>query len=335
MVHMPTVEQAHDLLNGLGCYPAGADLMAAKTVFLVIRVTGLLPQAANILKQEMLAKGGEVAVPSGALHMEAERVDCLVMGTLTQYVRLVDTLKQQPFELSDLATRLKLFAGLATSRPALGLLAPNADVLIGGLVDCDLRPPGVHDHTANTIALAWNLLEERSDFLVVTGSDPSVVQDVARQLVGSATCPIAAWVPNSPPIILAPSMPVVVQQDHVLPCTDGPVLAMCSDKGAATLLEELVLSGVRADRLFVTTALCGTSSKAVHSCLTLAGLPRLDAVLIRRQDIATLSTSVQASMLTRLIDRGVRVVITDVPHHVSELLGAVCEDPWYSFITRK
>jgi hypothetical protein len=330
LLHMSTVQEAHDLLNGLGCYSVGADLMAAKAAFLVIQVNGLLPQAANILKQEMLAKGGEVAVPSGALRMEAGRVDCIVMGTLAQYTRLVDILTQQPFELSDLAKRLRLFAGLAAARPARSWLGPGADVAIGGLVDCDLRPPGVHDHAANAVALAWNLLEERSNFLVVMGSNDSMVQDVAQQLVHTAACPVAAWVPDSQPITLAPSMPVIAQQGYGLPGTDGPVLVMCTDEGATGLIEELVLAGVGTERLFVTAMLHHGPSDTVSRSLIPVGLPRLDAVFVRRQDIAMLSMSTRASVLTRLVDRGASVFITDEPRHVGELLNAIREDPWNS-----
>jgi hypothetical protein len=330
LLHMSTVQQAHDLLNDLGCLSVGADLMAAKAVFLVSRVNGLLPQAANILKQEMLAKGGEVAVPSGALRMEAGRVDCIVMGTLAQYARLADILKQQPFKLSDLAKRLQLFAGLAAARPARGWFGLGADVAIGGLVDCDLRPSGVHDHAANAVAHAWNLLEQRSDFLVVMGSNISMVQDVAQQLVGTAACPVAAWVPNSQPITLAPAMPVIAQQGCGLPGTDGPVLAMCTDEGAADFIEELVSAGVDVERLFLTATLHHGPSDTVSGYLVPVGLPRLDAVLVRQQDIAMLSMSTRASVLTRLVDRGASVFITDAPRHVGELLDAIREDPWNS-----
>ncbi|RIE05777.1 hypothetical protein [Candidatus Cryosericum terrychapinii] len=330
LLHMSTIEQAHDLLNALGCYSAGADLMAGKAVFLVIRVNGLLPQAANILKQEMLAKGGEVAVPSGALRMEAGRVDCIVMGTLSQYARLADILKQQPFELSDLANQLKLLAGLAAAHPARSWFGPRGDVAIGGLVDCDLQPPGVHDHAANAVALAWNLLEQRSDFLVVMGSNISMVQDVAQRLVGTAACPVAAWVPNSQPITLAPGMPVIAQQGCGPPSNDGPVLAMCTDEGAADFIEELVSAGVGAERLFITAMLHHGPSDTVSGPLVLVGLPRLDAVLVRQQDIAMLSMSTRASVLTRLVDRGASVFITDAPRHVGELLDAIREDPWNS-----
>ena len=330
VLHISTARQAHDLLSGLGCYSAGADLMAVKAVCLVIRVNGLLPQAANILKQEMLSKGGEVAVPSGALRMEAGRVDCIVMGTLAQYARLVDILIRQPFELSDLAKRLQLFAGLAAARPARNWFGPGAGVAVGGLVDCDLRPSGVHDHAANAVALAWNLLEQRSDFLVVTGSDHSMVQDVAQRLVGTAACPVTAWVPYSRPIMLAPSMPVIAQQGYGLPETDGAVLALCTDAGATDFIEELQLAGVGTERLFLTTMLHHGPSDTMSRDLVPAGLPRLDAVLVRHKDIATLSPSMKASALTRLVDRGVSVFITDAPRHVGELLLAIREDPWNS-----
>jgi len=328
VLHISTARQAHDLLSRLGCYSAGVDLMAVKAVCLVMRVNGLLPQAANILKQEMLAKGGEVAVPSGALRMEAGRVDCIVMGTLAQYARLVDILVQQPFELSELAERLRLFAGLAAARPAENWFGAGTGAAVGGLVDCNLRPSGVHDYAANAVALAWNLLEQRSDFLVVTGSDRSVVQDVAQRLVGTAACPVTAWVPDSSPIMLAPSMPVIVQQGCGLPDTDGAVLALCTDAGASDFIEELQVAGVGTERLFVTAMLHHGPSNSMSGDLVPAGLPRLDAVLVRHEEFAVLSTSMRASLLTRLVDRGVSAFITDAPRHVGELLDAIREDPW-------
>jgi hypothetical protein len=252
------------------------------------------------------------------------------MGTLAQYARLVHILKQQPFELSDLAKELQLFAGLAAARPARSWFGPGVDVAIGGLVDCDLRPSGVHDHAANAVAHAWNLLEQRSDFLVVMGSNISMVQDVAQQLVGTAACPVAAWVPNSQPITLAPAMPVIAQQGCGLPGTDGPVLAMCTDEGAADFIEELVSAGVDVERLFLTARLHHGPSDTVSEHLVPVGLPRLDAVLMRQQDIAMLPMSTRASVLTRLVDRGASVFITDAPRHVGELLDAIREDPWNS-----
>jgi len=115
-----------------------------------------------------------------------------------------------------------------------------------------------------------------------------------------------------------------------LPGTDGPVLAMCTDGGAADFIEQLVSAGVGAERLFVTAMLQHSPSDTVSGHLVSVGLPRLDAVLVRQQDIATLSMSTRASVLARLLDRGASVFITDAPRHVAELLDAVRKDPWNS-----
>jgi len=330
LLHVSNAQQSRDLLTGLGCYPVGTNIMSTKALFLVIRVNGLLPQAANILKQEMLAKGGEVAIPAGALRMDTGRIDCVVMGTLEQYTRLVDILIQQPFELSDLAKRLRLFAALAAARPVRTWFGPGAGAAVGGLVDCDLRPPGVHDHATNAVALAWNLLEQRSDFLVVVGSDISMVKDIAQQLAGTAACPVAAWVPDSPSISLGPAMPVVIQQCFGLVSTDGPVLAICTEDGSADFIGQLLLAGVPAERLFLTANLLYGPSAGVSVHPVPVGLPRLDAVFVRQEAIATLPLSTRASVLTRLVDRGASIFITDAPRRLHELLDAIGGDPWNS-----
>src|SRR5450756_114585 len=226
---MSTAQQAHDLLNGLGCYSAGADIMAAKAVFLVIRVNGLVPQAANILKQEMLAKGGEVAVPSGALRMEAGRVDCIVMGTLAQYTRLVDILKQQPFELADLAKRLQLFTGLAAARPARSWFGTDADAAIGGLVDCDLQPSGVHDHTANAVAHAWTFLWSRVPTFPWYRTWPNDLSALLRapSQRGSRTVTPSRWRLQCPSLLnKAPGCPATMDQSWLCVPTKGQQISL-------------------------------------------------------------------------------------------------------------
>lgn len=330
LLHMATVRQAHGLLSSLRCYPAGSDIMAPKAIFLTIRVSGLLPQAANILKQEMLAKGGDVAVPSEALRMEADRVDCIAMGTIAQYDRLIENLNQQPFGLADLAPKLAIFSRLSASRPDKRWLGGDADTAVGGLVDCDLQPPGVHDPIANAVAFGWNLLEERSDFLVVTGANAATVQKVAQQLAGGAACPVAIWVRNQPPVSLAPSAPLVMQQGYGVLDTNGAVLAVCTDEGSLALIEELMAAHVEAERLFITAMLGKIPARSIPEHSIPSDLPRLDGVIVRRQDIDTLSATTRAAVVARFVDRGVSVFITDIPHHIHQLLDGIHDDPWNS-----
>lgn len=81
----------------------GINIMDKKALFRVVRVSGLDVRAANILKQEMLSRGGEVATSRDVYEMDAEEADCLVMGTLTQFERLLPKLRAQPFGLRGLA----------------------------------------------------------------------------------------------------------------------------------------------------------------------------------------------------------------------------------------
>ena len=63
-------------------------------------------RAANLLKQEMLSKGGEAALTHGAADWSVERTDALLMGTLKQYRLLLAKLKLQPFGLARLGQEL-------------------------------------------------------------------------------------------------------------------------------------------------------------------------------------------------------------------------------------
>ncbi len=87
--------------------PAGVDIMDKKALFRVLRVTGLDVRAASILKQEMLSRGGEVAVSRDVYETRGDEADCLVMGTLAQFDRLLPKLQVQPFGLRRLSRSIE------------------------------------------------------------------------------------------------------------------------------------------------------------------------------------------------------------------------------------
>ncbi len=104
------VAEARAALKQSRVSDAGIDIMDKKALFRVVRVKGLDVRAANILKQEMLARGGEVAISKEVYEWYGERADCLIMGTLAQYDRLLPKLRSQPFGLRALADAVE--AGL-------------------------------------------------------------------------------------------------------------------------------------------------------------------------------------------------------------------------------
>ncbi len=107
---MPTVHirliandaEARAELRRVGVDPESESIMAPKVRHLVIKIKDLDVRAANILKQEMLAKGAEAALAKWASGFTQPTTDVLLMGTVKQYRLVLKKLRVQPFGLQDL-----------------------------------------------------------------------------------------------------------------------------------------------------------------------------------------------------------------------------------------
>ena len=107
-------QEARHLLEEIGSTAPGIGVMIPKAVFKCIKLKNISNRAANILKQEMLSKGGEAAVAKDALNIEGSN-DVLLMGTLKQYRLLMEKLKLQPFGLKAVAGEIEaILAALET-----------------------------------------------------------------------------------------------------------------------------------------------------------------------------------------------------------------------------
>jgi dihydropteroate synthase len=99
-------------------YPASLPIMMAKGKFLTIQLVNLDPRAANILKQEMLARGGEAAISWEVLALHGKPSDVLLLGTTAQLQSLCAKMKLQPFGLHDWAGKLEQLLVHHGSSPA-------------------------------------------------------------------------------------------------------------------------------------------------------------------------------------------------------------------------
>lgn len=99
--------EARQSFEGLGIEAEGARRLALKAILRPILVRQAKGGAANLLKQEMLARGGDAAVPSVAVMHPEELVDVCLLGTLQDYRSLLGWLRSTPlFGLPDLAEQL-------------------------------------------------------------------------------------------------------------------------------------------------------------------------------------------------------------------------------------
>jgi dihydropteroate synthase len=87
--------------------PVSVPIMAPKLRHVVIKIKELDARAANILKQEMLAKGADAAVAKWASGFSRPTTDVLLMATVKQYRLVLEKLKVQPYGLQSLAPSIE------------------------------------------------------------------------------------------------------------------------------------------------------------------------------------------------------------------------------------
>jgi dihydropteroate synthase len=87
--------------------PQGINLMSPKAMDNIIKLENVPLKCALILKQELLSKGGEVALPKMAIDLSVKNTDVLLIGTRSQYHKLILKLKQQYFNLSKLGEKIE------------------------------------------------------------------------------------------------------------------------------------------------------------------------------------------------------------------------------------
>ena len=107
----------------------GRKILDAKMHFLLFYIQDLHVGAANILKQDALSIGADLAVPKSTILCEEPYVDCILMGTRKHMQILSKKELAQPFGLKKLAKELQLFLKEKETKPyqIMGVMNANDD----------------------------------------------------------------------------------------------------------------------------------------------------------------------------------------------------------------
>lgn len=100
-------EEARKLLAEVGTTARGAEIMADKMLFQVVKLTDVDTRAANILKQSLLSKGADVAVSAATVNLASDKTDVVIFATNYQLRPVIERLKEQPWGLKDIAVKLE------------------------------------------------------------------------------------------------------------------------------------------------------------------------------------------------------------------------------------
>ena len=82
-------------MSAIGVTGTGSQVMKNKTVMYNILLKNVTTTEALIIKQEMLARGGDAALPREAVSHEAVNVNLIITGTHLQVERLIKKIKHQ------------------------------------------------------------------------------------------------------------------------------------------------------------------------------------------------------------------------------------------------
>ncbi|MEL4306107.1 dihydropteroate synthase [Methanococcoides sp. LMO-2] len=94
-------------MRNIGVTGTGSVIMKDKTANRVLKISNITTTEALIIKQEILARGGDAALERDAVSHETEKTDVIVMGTLLQVRKLADKLGCQARNLPLISKMIK------------------------------------------------------------------------------------------------------------------------------------------------------------------------------------------------------------------------------------
>ena len=122
------------LLKRIGVDGGGVRILASKAQIHLILIRDLHVGAANILKQDALSVGADLAVPKGTVVAKTPRVDALLIASQRQLQTLARKELAQPFGLKELAGQLKRFGEVKPPKHVeiMGVVNANEDSFFEG-----------------------------------------------------------------------------------------------------------------------------------------------------------------------------------------------------------
>jgi dihydropteroate synthase len=218
VLHIATPLDAEQELRLIHVDSVGIAMMAAKMLTRCVKLTGLQCRQANILKQEMLALGGDAAVARGTVACSIDKTDVILIGTDKQLLMLCCKLAPQPFELPALAAELKQILLLSTQRPRFWRTAQRElsleRPLIMGILNVtpdSFSDGNLYSDPVLAVERALEMVAEGADIIDIGGEStrpgaaPVSTEDELKRvipviagLVGRTSCPISVDTWKSP-----------------------------------------------------------------------------------------------------------------------------------------
>ncbi|NLL06116.1 MAG: dihydropteroate synthase [Clostridiaceae bacterium] len=178
LLFIENMSTSKEEIRKIGVDAASIPWLSPKALFITMKLENVSSFAANIIKQEMLGKGGDVAVNRGVANFSTETSDILIMGTYSQYKKLIYKLEMQPGSIRNIGEEIKrILMGLDIGKPEyfecgkyklpigektyiMGILNVTPDSFSDG---------GKYNTTESAIKRVKNMIENGADIIDIGG----------------------------------------------------------------------------------------------------------------------------------------------------------------------
>ncbi len=148
-------------LIDLGVDSGGIKILSSKAQTHILYIKDLAVGGANILKQDALSIGADLAVPRGTVIAKTPHVDCILIATAKQLQTLSRKELAQPFGLKELALYLQRYLSVKADDKIeiMGVLNANDDSFFSGS----------RFSAASAVARIESMIEEGADIIDIGG----------------------------------------------------------------------------------------------------------------------------------------------------------------------
>jgi len=195
-LHITTVREALHEMGKVGVDATGIKLMTGKTLHYNLKIEGIDPRTANLLKQVMLSVGGDAALDRKGLDCSAQSTDAILMGNQKQFEMLTLRLDQyadlQSFGHSLKETLRTLLKTQHTIRCRKKTFKLGKKTLLMGVLNVtpdSFSNGGLYFDKEKAITHGLKMVEEGADFIDIggestrPGSKPLGLEEKLRRVI--------------------------------------------------------------------------------------------------------------------------------------------------------
>lgn len=178
LLFIENMSTAKEEIRKIGVDAVSIPWLSNKALFITMKIENVSPFAANIIKQEMLGKGGDVAVNRGVANFSAQTSDILIMGTYAQYNKLIYKLEMQPGSIKKIGEEIKrVLTGVNIGKPEYfecgkhKLLIGEKTYIIGilNVTPDSFSDGGKYNNIESAVRRAREMIENGADIIDVGG----------------------------------------------------------------------------------------------------------------------------------------------------------------------